>query len=46
MFESPSVGGVGEATICIHGDGKHAVEFAKRIHETLLNEKIKIQPVN
>lgn len=33
-------------TICIHGDGKHAVEFAKRIHETLVNEKIKIQPIN
>ena len=22
-------------TICIHGDGKHAVRFAKRLHETL-----------
>ncbi len=22
-------------TICIHGDGKHAVEFAKAIHKLL-----------
>ena len=33
-------------TVCIHGDGKHAVEFAKRIHETLMNEKIKIQAIS
>ena len=33
-------------TICIHGDGKYAVEFAKRIHDTLLQEKINIQPIN
>ncbi len=23
-------------TICIHGDGKHAVEFAERIHKAIL----------
>jgi UPF0271 protein len=23
-------------TVCIHGDGKHAVEFAKAIHEAIL----------
>jgi UPF0271 protein len=28
---------VGE-TICIHGDGKHAVEFAKSIHSVILSE--------
>ncbi len=27
-------------TICIHGDGEHAVEFAKAINEVLLKEKI------
>lgn len=26
-------------TICIHGDGKHAVRFAKKIHEALLEMK-------
>ena len=31
-------------TICIHGDGAHAVEFAKRIHQTLKREKIAIRP--
>ncbi|WP_207491607.1 5-oxoprolinase subunit PxpA [Aridibaculum aurantiacum] len=31
-------------TICIHGDGEHAVEFAKAIHAALLNETILIQP--
>lgn len=31
-------------TICIHGDGPHALEFAKAIHDTLVNQKIKIQP--
>lgn len=30
-------------TICIHGDGSHAVEFAQMIHNTLLMEQIKIQ---
>ena len=33
-------------TVCIHGDGKYAVEFAKRIHEILTEEKIKIQTIN
>ena len=28
--------------ICIHGDGKHAVEFAKTINEGLLKHNIKI----
>ena len=32
-------------TICIHGDGKHAVEFAKCIYETLEKEKIIIQSI-
>jgi UPF0271 protein len=32
-------------TVCIHGDGKHAVEFAKLIHEKLLNENVKIQAI-
>ncbi len=30
-------------TICIHGDGKNAAEFAKQIHEALEKEKIKIR---
>jgi UPF0271 protein len=30
-------------TICIHGDGKHAVEFAKAIHEALKKERIQIK---
>jgi len=30
-------------TICIHGDGKHAVEFAKTIHQVLKSEGIKIK---
>ena len=30
-------------TICIHGDGKHAVEFAKKIHEALRKENISIR---
>lgn len=29
-------------TLCIHGDGIHAVEFAKKIKETLINEGINI----
>jgi len=32
-------------TICLHGDGAHAVAFAKLIHEHLAREKIKIQTV-
>jgi UPF0271 protein len=30
-------------TLCIHGDGEHAVEFAKIIHQTLTKEGIIIQ---
>ena len=30
-------------TLCLHGDGLHAVEFAKTIHETLKNEGITIK---
>ena len=30
-------------TLCIHGDGEHAVEFAKTIHQTLKNEGITIK---
>lgn len=32
-------------TICLHGDGAHAVVFAKLIHQRLTSEKIKIQTV-
>ena len=32
-------------TICLHGDGTHAVEFAKAISETLKTEQINIQAV-
>src|SRR6185436_17935904 len=30
-------------TICIHGDGEHAVEFAKAIHDALVGEGIEIR---
>ena len=30
-------------TICIHGDGDHALEFAKAIHDVFLQEGIKIK---
>ena len=30
-------------TLCLHGDGPHAVEFAKTIHETLTKEGITIK---
>ena len=30
-------------TICIHGDGEHAVEFAKPIHDALTKEGIEIR---
>jgi UPF0271 protein len=30
-------------TICIHGDGEHAVEFAKAIHVALKKEGIEIK---
>jgi UPF0271 protein len=29
-------------TICIHGDGAHAVEFAKSIHESLENAGVRL----
>lgn len=31
-------------TICIHGDGPHALEFASYIHQTLLHEGVTLQP--
>ena len=33
-------------TICLHGDGIYAAEFAKQIHEALVKEGITIRPVN
>ena len=30
-------------TVCIHGDGKHAVAFAKKIHQTLKQHHIEIK---
>ncbi len=30
-------------TICIHGDGEHAAEFAKAIHQALIENKIAIR---
>jgi 5-oxoprolinase (ATP-hydrolysing) subunit A len=30
-------------TICIHGDGEHAVDFAKAIHDALKKERIEIK---
>ncbi len=33
-------------TICIHGDGKHAAAFAKKINEALKKEKIIIKPID
>jgi len=32
-------------TICIHGDGKHAVEFAKTIYDKLKQERIVIKAI-
>jgi 5-oxoprolinase (ATP-hydrolysing) subunit A len=32
-------------TICIHGDGKHAAEFAKTIHENLKQNNIDIKAI-
>lgn len=32
-------------TICIHGDGKHAVLFAKSLHDKLTQNNIKIKPL-
>ncbi len=33
-------------TICIHGDGKHAVEFAKAIYMALKEESIKVKAIS
>lgn len=33
-------------TICIHGDGSHAVEFARKINQRLKAEGIKIEAIN
>lgn len=33
-------------TICIHGDGQHAVEFAKTINERLREKDIKIEAIS
>ena len=30
-------------TVCLHGDGTHAVAFAKIIHETLVKEGVTIK---
>ena len=32
-------------TLCIHGDGLHAVDFAKRIHERLVNNGVMIKSI-
>jgi len=32
-------------TVCIHGDGPHAVEFAKAIHKALTDNKIAIKAI-
>ena len=32
-------------TICIHGDGKHAITFAKSIHSALQNHSVEIQSI-
>lgn len=36
---------INAGTICIHGDGAHAVEFAKAIHESLKQHDIEIRPI-
>jgi 5-oxoprolinase (ATP-hydrolysing) subunit A len=36
---------IGADTICIHGDGKHAVELAKGIHEALKKNGIEIRSI-
>jgi UPF0271 protein len=33
-------------TICIHGDGKQAVEFTRNIHKVLCENSISITPKN
>lgn len=35
---------VAAETICIHGDGEHAVEFAQTIYDNLKNHSIEIKP--
>ena len=30
-------------TVCIHGDGKHALEFAKTINQALIDNNIEMQ---
>jgi len=32
-------------TICIHGDGPHAVEFAKALHNALVEQGIAIRAI-
>lgn len=32
-------------TVCIHGDGAHALEFAKKIHEFLANSGVVVQAI-
>lgn len=32
-------------TICIHGDGEHALPFARRIKQLLIDEGVAVQPV-
>ena len=31
-------------TVCLHGDGAHAAEFARLIHRSLVAEQVRIQP--
>jgi UPF0271 protein len=31
-------------TVCLHGDGEHAVEFASLIHKKLETEGVKVAP--
>jgi UPF0271 protein len=33
-------------TICVHGDGKHAVEFTKAIHDNLVKNNIEIKKLD
>lgn len=33
-------------TVCIHGDGKHALTFVKLLNKSLSAKKIEIQPIN
>jgi 5-oxoprolinase (ATP-hydrolysing) subunit A len=33
-------------SICVHGDGLHAVQFAKTIHERLQQEGIVVKALN